>query len=258
MTLTAGVLAPTVNAIVEIPRYPIDEEVPPIDLDTPVIAPEPDPVAPDEVPELETTPEWTFSDIDGNGYVSEFGSPLTFAYGQGLYVDLDFELEVADWNSFVRFETVTLEERAVTFDFIQSNNLGNLRGPAIFDLSGTMNDPVLIEMDYELANGESPTDYRLGWLNPQGNWVNAVDGNVANGVGAGFYEMSFASYLATTGVAAVSDSVGAYGYDAETNQVWAVVDHNSQFAPIVVPEPSTYAVWAGFVALGYCAMRRRK
>jgi hypothetical protein len=35
-------------------------------------------------------------------------------------------------------------------------------------------------------------------------------------------------------------ALGAWGVDAETTSIWAVVDHNSQLAVVSVPEPGTW------------------
>jgi hypothetical protein len=50
--------------------------------------------------------------------------------------------------------------------------------------------------------------------------------------------------------------VGDHGGDANSNTVWAIIDHNSDFA--VVPETSTYALIAGVISLAFVAFRRRK
>ena len=63
-------------------------------------------------------------------------------------------------------------------------------------------------------------------------WVRAVDGNfggTSNFVGNHAYN---SSYFA----------LGDYGVDTTNHVVWAVLDHNSQFA--VVPEPGTFALLA--------------
>ena len=51
--------------------------------------------------------------------------------------------------------------------------------------------------------------------------------------------------------------MGAYGRDAVTDSVWAVVNHNSEFAVSTVPEPGTFALLAGVAAAAGLAYRRR-
>jgi PEP-CTERM motif len=60
--------------------------------------------------------------------------------------------------------------------------------------------------------------------------------------------------LSNTDLAAI---LGSYGVDTGGHDVWAVINHNSQFA--VVPEPSTIVLAAlgMFGLFGYAAGRRR-
>jgi hypothetical protein len=125
----------------------------------------------------------------------------------------------------------------------------------------------------------------LGWLNPAidgdstsisdgDRWVHAVQGNYDNmpdnpnrfdehGVIGSAYIGTLENYIAgtTTSIdgltkAAGEIRVGDHGGDPESNTVWAIIDHNSDFA--VVPEPSTYALFAGIICLATLVVRRRK
>ena len=77
------------------------------------------------------------------------------------------------------------------------------------------------------------------------SWMRAVDGNFGgtpNFVG----DQAFSSdYLV----------LGDYGVDTADNLVWAVVNHNSQFA--AVPEPSTF-VLLGMAAVSLLIYTRRR
>ena len=52
--------------------------------------------------------------------------------------------------------------------------------------------------------------------------------------------------------------VGSYGYDVADGEVWAVVNHDSQFA--VVPEPAAFVLAAfGLMGVaGFAFWRRRR
>ena len=124
----------------------------------------------------------------------------------------------------------------------------------------------------------------LGWLNTAvdgdpttvsgaDRWVNAVQGNFDNmpdnpsrhdesGVIGAAYIGTLAEYIAgtETSIAGLSKAageirVGDYGGDPDSNTVWAVIDHLSDFA--VVPEPSTYALIFGGLSLVTLLFRRK-
>ena len=81
----------------------------------------------------------------------------------------------------------------------------------------------------------------LGWLNGSSQWVNAIDGNTGG---------TPAKYL---GAYDPSYTLGSWGVDSTNHTVWAVVNHNSEFA-VVVPEPAALALFA----LGGLALLRRR
>ena len=102
----------------------------------------------------------------------------------------------------------------------------------IVDIKGTNTDPVVIQITYdplkaaELFGGE--TALRLAWLNSAaGQWVLATLGNA--GGGPQFFNRAYNP--------ATDFQLGNYGLDTATNVVWAVVNHNSEFAVTVVPDP---------------------
>jgi hypothetical protein len=128
----------------------------------------------------------------------------------------------------------------------------------------------------------------LGWLNTaiDGNpnnitdgdrWVHAVQGNFDNMPDNpnrhDFYDRignpilgSLDDYIAGTMTsipgltkAAGEIRVGDHGGDGSSldgGTVWAILDHNSDFA--VIPEPSTYAFVVGVFSLAFVAFKRRK
>lgn len=87
-------------------------------------------------------------------------------------------------------------------------------------------------------------DSYLGWLDPETDaWVNAVTGNFG---GAAFFAGDHAYNPLT------DFQVGTYGVDTANQTVWAVLNHNSDFA--VVPEPRTALL---FLASGLFLLFRR-
>ena len=125
----------------------------------------------------------------------------------------------------------------------------------------------------------------LGWLNPAvdgdhtsvsdgDRWVHAVQGNFDNmpdnpnrsdqynSIGDPLF-MTLEDYIAGTATSIPGllkeegeIRVGDHGGYDVNNTVWAIIDHNSDFA--VVPEPSTYALYGGIISLVFVALRRRK
>jgi hypothetical protein len=88
----------------------------------------------------------------------------------------------------------------------------------------------------------------LTWRNPDLNaWVNAVDGNTGG------------TKLIFQRAWLPGDLLGSYGVDITSNTVWAVINHNSDFGVVAVPEPMTLALVAsGLTCAGWGAFRRRK
>jgi autotransporter-associated beta strand protein len=89
----------------------------------------------------------------------------------------------------------------------------------------------------------------LGYLNAEGRWVNAVEGNIgANTTDSAFLNVNGA-YNGTL-------VLGSWGVDTANNKVWAVLDHNSQFAAL--PEPATVALMLGGGAFAILVRRRKR
>ena len=88
----------------------------------------------------------------------------------------------------------------------------------------------------------SSSDY-LGWYDEgTGTWKNAVLGN-----SMGTAQFNLGAYIPGT-----MSALGNYGVDTTGGVVWAVVNHNSEFA--VVPEPAALSL----LALGGLALLRRR
>jgi hypothetical protein len=125
---------------------------------------------------------------------------------------------------------------SATDDEIRQSDVFTLSGVPV--VSGSETDIFVLELSMTGVDEGS----MLGWLNADNEWVNAVDGNT-NGLS-----------LFVAGAWNASYGLGTYGVDVATNTVWAVLNHNSEFA--IIPEPGSCAlVIVG--ALFFAGRRRR-
>lgn len=118
--------------------------------------------------------------------------------------------------------------------------------------------------------GLDEADLQLGWLDENGSsptfnqWVAAIDGNTANPVSlqapfTGTWASYWASFTSANPAATLADARGAFGVDTVDNTAWAVIDHNSSFAVIAVPEPGvTVFACLGLGGLIHFLRRRRR
>ena len=148
----------------------------------------------------------------------------------------------------------------VTFSFSPAGNFSaGLGGDIVSDiltLTGTDGMMFVLQFDYNeaLAVGAFGLEESLyvSWFNPlSSQWVNSVYGNSDNGLAIhGF----IGAYDENT-----QFQLGNYGVDTVANRVWAVIDHNSEFAAgglQVVPEPASATLLLG--GLAACLVRRRR
>ena len=112
-----------------------------------------------------------------------------------------------------------------------------IRVSDVLKLEGLDGETFVLQMSYSSAI-VSDAHLRLGWFNGT-KWVNAADG--------AFYEGAY-------GVVYSGLDVGTYGIDTANNVVWAVLNHNSEFA--VIPEPSV-CVLVGMSLAAVLISRRR-
>jgi len=136
----------------------------------------------------------------------------------------------------------------ISFEFNDASDALNddLRISDVFTLSGVpalLDGSAKVTFTLELFS-LTPLDNSafIAWLDGNGSWVNAVIGNIGDSTPA----FVAGAWNATYGL-------GTYGVDTDTNTVWAVLNHNSDFA--VVPEPGTFAL-AVFGLGGLLACRR--
>jgi len=148
----------------------------------------------------------------------------------------------------------------------------DIRFSDVLTLTSEAGVPFLLQMSYDeglamLAFDEGST-VGLGWNNA-GIWVNAIDGNSVNQISlTNPYEGSFDDfYAAFSGVYGTEfgDLLGAYGIDEANQSIWAIIDHNSEFAafqidinPVVIPEPGTAGLLLSALAAGWLLRRRMR
>ncbi len=147
----------------------------------------------------------------------------------------------------------------------------NLTGMSSTAGSHVQTDPFVLQMTYNTTalNGNESILAAAGlidlaWLNtslnqPNGLWVNATAGDFGSGLPGDVFQnvqSSWDAFASSNGVTAANlgNFLGSYGVDVAHHQVWAVVNHNSQF--VVVPEPSSsslaLAIAAGLAGLIAC------
>ncbi len=112
----------------------------------------------------------------------------------------------------------------------------------VFSLDGTGSDVFVLQLTYDqtaaLAIYDSELDLKLGWYSG-GTWVVAADGTFVNGDWNSSYQ-----------------TVGTYGINTSSNTIWAVLDHNSEYA--VIPEPSAYLLFGLGFGLVLWRFRRKR
>ena len=129
-------------------------------------------------------------------------------------------------------------------DEIRQSDVFNLSGGPTIDLATGETDIFVLQL--QMAKMDVGTI--LGWLDPETNtWVNAVDGNFGG----------TSNFLGDAAYNPATDFVlGSYGIDTTNNSVWAVINHNSEFSVVAIPEPSAFALF-GCTLGGLLLLRRR-
>jgi uncharacterized protein (TIGR03382 family) len=120
------------------------------------------------------------------------------------------------------------------------------------DVNGTTTDLYVLQLSYSDVGMtlEREQNLMLGWFDDaQNQWINAVTGNSDGGAGA-------PSSPIPSGYNSAYKQLSKYGVDTDANVVWAVLDHNSSFGVMAIPEPATGLAAVGLLAFG--ALRRRR
>jgi ELWxxDGT repeat protein len=128
---------------------------------------------------------------------------------------------------------------SLTYRERSSSELSHLLSD-VLDVSGSGSNQFLLQLSYSpavlAALGTSKP--MLGWYS-SGAWVNAILGN------AGMASLSTAAVdaLFVNGPYTEGLPTGSWGHDAANHLVWAVLDHNSEFAATPVTRTAAYATW---------------
>ncbi|MDY0164953.1 MAG: autotransporter-associated beta strand repeat-containing protein [Thermoguttaceae bacterium] len=118
-------------------------------------------------------------------------------------------------------------------------------------------DPFVLQMSYDASLVQPYHDsVFLAWLD--GDWINAVYGNSGMGESAvADYAGSWTDFAGEHG-SDLSALLGSWGVDTANHAAWAVLNHNSQFAVLAVPEPGTLLMACLGLLVMLAGGRRRK
>jgi autotransporter-associated beta strand protein len=186
----------------------------------------------------------------------------------------------------MQWRTPTTSELSATSGGTPTSDILSLSG--MNGIGGQQTDPFAIQISYNAATLPSSESKLastgalfVGSVSSTTNlWQNSVIQNIGVGsqvnatnygtaLGTEDYQGSFADFEKQFGVTSgnLANYLGAWGVDKSTNSsglgpfgtVWAIVNHNSQFAVVAVPEPSSLVLTgmglAGLLAWG--GKRRR-
>lgn len=177
--------------------------------------------------------------ISGGSYQREVDGSLT---GKG---DAKSDLGGTDTTAKI-LAGATTEERLLEIGFSTTSAAGNdaYRVSDVYHFEGTDTDLFALQLTIDLA----PAGSILSWMNGSDLWAPAVTGNTGNNATAAMqnFNGTFFAFQSLYGTD-LSAYVGAYGHWYPNGEVWAVVNHNSEFAVTTVaavPEPSTWALLA--------------
>ncbi len=163
------------------------------------------------------------------------------------------------WRTRTQSETTDLEGGTPTSPPLPNNAYNDGLISDVLSLNGTGTQKYVLEMDYdpsllaypntlfsEAELAEMGLIYLAAFNPTTGLWENAIDRNTP-GMNAG------TANIQDSWIAAGSPlTLGSWGVDIVNHKVWAVLDHNSQFA--VIPEPLTLSL----LGVGGVALLRRR
>jgi len=180
--------------------------------------------------------------------LNQLGNTFTIETSEALTADTDLTMAIRRRVDGTANDEVTAGDA----NFARFDNASGKLYSDVVDINGIDGKLYVLTISYDEADlGGHPEDaLRLGWLNTEINkWVIAVLGNTS-----GSYQDLGVSAWTTIGTLGAED-LGKLGVDTTNNYVWAVLNHNSQFA--VIPEPTSLAL-LGLGAMGLLARRRQR
>ncbi len=158
------------------------------------------------------------------------------------------------WRTRSSTEAARSNPNAVLSDVLSLTDMGS----DIFVLQMSYTDAVLTNMSLVENSIALSGELRLGWKNGS-TWTTAVAGNTGGTptfAGVTAWNSYYTARSSFDNGSDLSSFLGTYGVDPATNTVWAVLNHNSEFA--VIPEPSTLVLGAfGLLGLGVVRLFRR-
>jgi hypothetical protein len=215
------------------------------------------------------TPSGTYANLESNVHeeingpagAPMLGSVATILWGTNL-TGSDTGVSMA-WRTRLNAASVPNEQSFLISDVLRLTGMNN-------SLASPQTDKFVLQMKYSeaellihLAGGRTEADvaaagllYLETWdptLGTSGMWANAISTNINNDPTAphgvlGAFDPGISNDL----------KLGAWGVDVNNDVVWAVLDHNGDFA--VAPEPATMAflMFGGMAMAGAGIARRRR
>lgn len=159
----------------------------------------------------------------------------------------------------MRFENGTDLANLPANAFELSSDILGLTGMVIGGGISGQTDPFALQLSYNPGHVESslPGSLYLAYTNNAESipWSNAIGGDFATGIDAlTDVQSSYAAFASANNITSlnIANYLGSWGVDTTGDNAWAIVDHNSQFAVVSVPEPATLGLPAlsGMALLG--------